>query len=454
MMSGERRSAWGVFVVGLGTLVVPSDSSVNVAFPAITAFFHLPIADIRWIAIVYMLAQTSLMLVFGRIGDMAGYRRLFLIGLAVSGLGLFGCAVAGSYDFLLVARGVQGIGAGLVLSCGPALAISQQPEAVRVRVLGVYTMLYSAGFVLGPAVAGPLIQYFGWRGVYWFRVPLALVAFLASWTLPTSEPPASVQRLDLAGAVLLVLGLTLALLGLDRLQVAAVAPVWPIGFGVLAVMALWAFVWQERRAPQPIIAMQYFARPELALGVLVSVFINLACFGILLLLPFHLARIGKFAPPLIGLVVASAAVGMVLASPLAGLVARRVGSWTLAIIGCFAMAAGLGGVAATPGLAVLIPALLVQGFGQGLFQVAFLDIVTTVLPVDARGVAGSLGMLSRTVGVVAGASVLTLVFQAFSSSGFVLAFRSTIVFAAILPAIGVVLLWRMRPASRLRQSAA
>ena len=95
MMSGERRSAWGVFVVGLGTLVVPSDSSVNVAFPAITAFFHLPIADIRWIAIVYMLAQTSLMLVFGRIGDMAGYRRLFLIGLAVSGLGLFGCAVAG-----------------------------------------------------------------------------------------------------------------------------------------------------------------------------------------------------------------------------------------------------------------------------------------------------------------------------------------------------------------------
>ena len=342
MMSGERRSAWGVFVVGLGTLVVPSDSSVNVAFPAITAFFHLPIADIRWIAIVYMLAQTSLMLVFGRIGDMAGYRRLFLIGLAVSGLGLFGCAIATSYAFLLSARGVQGIGAGLVLSCGPALAISQQPEAVRARVLGVYTMLYSAGFVLGPAVAGPLIQYFGWRGVYWFRVPLALVAFLASWTLPTSEPPASVQRLDLAGAALLVVGLTLALLGLDRLQVAAVAPVWPIGFGVLAVMALWAFVRQERRVPQPIIAMQYFARPELALGVLVSVFINLACFGILLLLPFHLARVGKFAPPIIGAVLASAAVGMVLASPLAGLLARRVGSWTLAIAGCVAMAAGLG----------------------------------------------------------------------------------------------------------------
>ena len=206
------------------------------------------------------------------------------------------------------------------------------------------------------------------------------------------------QRLDLAGAALLVVGLTLALLGLDRLQVAAVAPVWPIGFGVLAVMALWAFVRQERRVPQPIIAMQYFARPELALGVLVSVFINLACFGILLLLPFHLARVGKFVPPIIGAVLASAAVGMVLASPLAGLLARRVGSWTLAIAGCFAMAAGLGGVAATPGLAVLIPALLVQGFGQGLFQVAFLDIVTTVLPVDARGVAGSLGMLSRTGG--------------------------------------------------------
>ncbi len=453
MTSDQRRSAWSVLVVGFGTLVVPSDSSVNVAFPAIIQFFHLPIAEIRWIAIVYMLAQTSLMLVFGRVGDMVGYRRLFLIGLAVSGLGLFGCALAPSYNWLLAGRAVQGIGGGLVLSCGPALALGEQPEAMRARVLGFYTMLYSAGFVLGPAVAGPLIEHLGWQGVYWFRVPIAVAAFLATWTIPASERPAGTQRFDLTGAVLLALGLTLASLGLDRLHGAAVAPLWPLGLGVLAAATLWAFVRQERRAPQPIIALRLVGRGDLVPAILVSLLVNLACFAILLLLPFQLARVGGFAPPAIGSVLASAAVGMVLASPLAGLAARRVGSWTLAMAGCAAMAAGLGGVAATPGLAGLVPALVIQGFGQGLFQVAFLDIVIAALPADARGVAGSLGMLCRTVGVIAGASVLTLVFQTLLSSGFVVAFRGTVGFAAALPIIGAAMLWRVRQAGAVMQSA-
>ena len=445
MTSDEQRNAWRVFIVGLGTVIVPADSSVNVAFPAITHFFHLPIAEIRWVAIVYMLAQTSLMLVFGRIGDIVGHRRLFLIGLAISGLGLFGCAVAPSYPLLLSARAVQGIGGGLLLSCGPALALGEQAEAAQARVLGFYTMLYSAGFILGPTVAGPLIEHFGWQGVYWFRVPIAAVAFLATWMIPTRDRSAGIQRFDTAGAVLLAIGLIFALLGLDRLHGAAAAPLWPIGLGVAAVGALFAFVRQEQRTPQPIIAVPYFARPDLAWSVLVSPLVNLACFAVLLLLPFQLAGVGGFTPPMIGLVLAAAAVGMVLASPLAGLLARRVGSWTLAIAGCVAMAAGLGGVAATPGLGVLIPALLVQGFGQGLFQVAFLDIVIGALPAEARGVAGSLGMLCRTVGVVAGASVLTLVFQMLVPHGFALAFRSTMVFAAVLPVIGVAMLWRVGP---------
>ena len=452
MTSDQRRSAWRVSVVGLGTLVVPSDSSVNVAFPAIIGFFHLPMTEIRWVPIVYMLAQTSLMLIFGRVGDIVGYRRLFLTGLAVSGAGLLGCAIAHSYDVLLAGRAVQGIGGGLLLACGPALVLRGEPEAARARVLGSYTMLYSLGFVVGPVVAGPLIKHFGWQSVYWFRVPIAAVAFLAAWTLPASEPPTGIQRFDLAGAILLALGLTFALLGLDRLHVAAVAPLWPLGLGVLATMVLWAFVRQEQRAPQPIIAMQSFTRPDLVFGVLVSLLVNLACFAILLLLPFELAGEAKFTPPMIGLVLSSAAVGMVVASPLAGLLARRVGSWMLAIAGCVAMAAGLGGVAATAGSVVLIGALLVQGFGQGLFQVAFLDIVIAALPADARGVAGSLGMLTRTVGVVAGASILTLVFQMLLPSGFVLAFRCAMLLAAALPIIGAVMLWRNRQTTRLAQA--
>ncbi len=110
----ERRRLpdWRVLVVGLGTMVVPLDSAVNVAFPAITGAFGLSLEQIRWIVIVYMLAQTSLMLVFGRIGDMVGYKRVFLLGSAVSAVAMTTCSVAPSYGWLLGGRVVQGVGAG------------------------------------------------------------------------------------------------------------------------------------------------------------------------------------------------------------------------------------------------------------------------------------------------------------------------------------------------------
>ena len=447
-MAGRIASLdWRVLVVGLGTIVVPLDSAVNVAFPAITRSFGLPIEQIQWVVIVYMLAQTSLMLVFGRVGDMVGYRRVFLAGSAVSGLAMLACALAPTYGWLLAGRVGQGVGAGLLLSCGPALATSLRPEAMRARVLGLYTMLYSLGFALGPAIAGLLVARFGWQGVFWFRAPVALAAFAATWALPAPARPASGQRFDTAGAALLIAGISAAVLAIDRLQHLADGILWPAGAAALAGLAFWSFGRQERRAPQPIIELRFFAIPGFARVNLAAVLINLACFSVLLLLPFYLTRIAGLGPRAIGLVLASAAAGMVLASPVAGAFAGRIGSRPLAVAGCVGMAAGLAGIAAAPALVWLVPALLVQGFGQGLFQVAFLDIVTATLPPAARGVAGSLGMLTRTAGVVLGASLLTLAFRSLGggqAAAGLPAFEGVFAIAAAIPAMCVVALRRGR----------
>ncbi len=433
----ERSLDWRVLVVGLGTIVVPLDSAVNVAFPAITRAFGLPLEQIQWVVIVYMLAQTSLMLVFGRIGDMVGYRRVFLAGSAVSVLAMAACAAAPTYGWLLAGRVVQGVGAGLVLSCGPALATSLRPEAMRARVLGLYTMLYSAGFALGPAIAGLLVARFGWPSVFWFRAPVALAAFAATWALPASPRRGTGQRFDGLGAGLLVLGIALAVLALDRLQHLAAGAGWLVGAGLLALAVFWLFGRQEARAAQPIIDLRFFGIPGFARVTLAAALINLACFSVLLLLPFYLSQVVQLGPRDIGLVLACAAVGMVAASPAAGMLAGRFGSLTLAVAGCLGMAAGLGGIAAAPRLGWLLLALLVQGLGQGLFMVAFLDIVTATLPPEARGVAGSLGMLTRTVGVVIGASVLTLAFRSMLGTDgvFLSAFQAVFAFAAAVPAV-------------------
>lgn len=430
---------WRVLVVGLGTIVVPLDSAVNVAFPAITRAFGLPLEQIQWVVIVYMLAQTSLMLVFGRVGDLVGYRSVFLAGSAVSAVAMAACSAAPSYGWLLAGRVVQGVGAGLVLSCGPALATSLRPEAMRAQVLGLYTMLYSLGFALGPVIAGALVSGYGWQAVFWFRAPVALGAFAATFALPVAPRRTAGERFDGLGAALLVLAIAMTVLAIDRLQHLAAGVFWPGIAGLLAAALFWLFARQQRRVTHPIIDLRFFALPGFGRVNLMGGLINMACFAVLLLLPFELARVLGLGPQWIGLVLACSAVGMVAASPVAGMLAQRTGPASLALVGCVLMAAGLGGIAAAPGLALLIPALLIQGFGQGLFQVAFLDIVTATLPPGARGVAGSLGMLTRTVGVVVGASVLTLVFRTLlagpAAAAFLPAFQGVFVFAAAIPAV-------------------
>src|SRR6185312_13898453 len=161
-LADRPRTGWGIAVVGLGTLVVPFDSSVNVAFPHIIRAFQLPIPAIQWVVIAYTLTYAALMLVFGRVGDMLGYRRIFLAGSLWSSVAFVLCALAPSYGALLAARVLQGVGAALVLSCGPALATSLYEEERRPRVLGLYTMVFGVGGALGPILAGPLVQYWGW----------------------------------------------------------------------------------------------------------------------------------------------------------------------------------------------------------------------------------------------------------------------------------------------------
>ncbi|MEA2770467.1 MAG: hypothetical protein QOD93_3429, partial [Acetobacteraceae bacterium] len=167
-----KAAIWPLLIVGLGTLVVPLDSAVNIDFPAIVVHFGLPIPMIQWIVISYVLTQTSLMLSFGRIGDMLGYRRVFLCGTAISTLAFIACALSPTYAALLVARVAQGIGAGLILSCGPALATSLFPEAMRTQVLARYMMMFAVGSALGPSVFGSLVERFGWSAVFGFRAPI------------------------------------------------------------------------------------------------------------------------------------------------------------------------------------------------------------------------------------------------------------------------------------------
>jgi MFS family permease len=428
--------------------VVPLDSAVNIGFPAIVRRFDLPIPMIQWVVISYVLTQTCLLLTFGRIGDMLGYRRVFLFGTGWSTLAFIACAAAPSYAALLAGRVAQGVGAGLILSCGPALATSLFPEASRARALGHYMMMFGIGGALGPAVFGVLVQWLGWSAVFSVRAPIALAAFLLAWTLPRDAGAERREAFDAVGGALLALTLGCMLLALNQLGHLPGGAGWLGLFALTALAGGGLFYRQERRCARPIIDVSYFRDADFTAVNLAFALVNLAAFSIMLLVPFYLSQVSGLSVPVAGLVLAASPFGTILAAPLAGRLTTTWSPRSVARAGMFACAVGLAGVSlagSTPHITLLTGSMFVQGFGMGLLQVAYFDIVTAAIPLSNRGVAGALGMATRTIGTVTGATILMLVFQSLQgSAGFVGAFRGTFGIAAALPAMLVMLTLRRR----------
>jgi predicted MFS family arabinose efflux permease len=243
----------------------------------------------------------------------------------------------------------------------------------------------------------------------------------------------------------------------------------PSGTAVLAVTilaavaALLAFIRRELAVPRPIIDVRVFKDPGFALVNLANVLINLAGFSVLLLLPFYLARTAALSIPAAGLLLAASPVGTAIAAPLAGRLASRVPPQRMILVGSLLAAVGLGWigfVGRQPQILSLAAAMFANGVGQGLFQVAYFDVVTGALPRADRGVAGSLAMVTRTLGIVAGATLLVLAFQGLQAGAaqagsdpidaFLTGIRGAFRIAAAIP-LGLILLraalsrWQREP---------
>jgi MFS family permease len=434
-------------LIGLGTLVVPLDTAVNIAFPAITSAFGLALADIQWVIIAYVLTYGSLMLGIGRVGDVFGHALVFRAGLAWSVGGFLLCAAAPGFGWLLACRVVQGIGAALVISCGAALVTGLYPESQRPRVLGAYAFCFAAGSVIGPALGGALVERFGWPVVFWGRVPIALAALLLLRGLPAQPRRGTARDVDAPGAALLAVTIGALLLAVNQARHLAAGGLLALPLAGLALGAGAGFVWWARRTARPVITLHHARDARVLFALAATIAANAAAFAVLLLVPYWLTRVAGLPGGLAGLVLAAGPLGAMLASPLAGWGAGRLPATAIAAAGLALVALGLGLVAgwapAVPPLA-MAACLLVSGAGLGLVQVSGTDMITGAMPREDRGVAGSLAMLARTLGIVTAASLLALLFAAWEAgalragatpeAAFLAAFAGALWGAAALPA--------------------
>jgi MFS family permease len=370
---------------------------------------------IRWVVICYVLTYASLMLAFGKLGDVAGHRRVFRAGLIVGALAFAACALAPTYPWLLAARVAQGIATALVLSCAPALVVSLCGEHQRTWALSRYAMLAALASLLGPLIGGISIEWLDWPGVFWLRVPVALLTLVLLRGLPEAPAGAGSRRsFDITAGVLLTAGLAL-LLSAPALWPDSANAASPLAAAVAGSVLLGAFALREQRHTAPLLPSAVLRDPSVLVSNLASIMVNLTGFAIPLLVPYYLARIGGFSAAAMGVLLAMSAVGVLAGSAAAPRFMHRLGQRRTALLGMALVALAQVAIALwppAPPVTTLSASLLLHGLGLGLFQVSYSDLILAALSQRDRGVAGSLTILTRTIGVVVSAVLLSGALQA------------------------------------------
>jgi MFS family permease len=399
---------------------------------------------VQWLVICYVLVYGSLMLVCGKLGDLFGYRRIFRIGLVVSAVGCSACALAPDWPLFLWARAGQGVGTALALSCTPALATSVYPPEQRLKALAGFSMVMSLGSAVGPFLGGILVELWGWPAVYWVRVPIALVTLALSGLLPSPHLPS--RPFDGWGAILVAACMSTLLLSLVLSQRAAVPAALAVALLVVALVLLALYVRHARHVAEPIIRPGLFADAAFAIPNIMNALASLAAFAILLLTPYYLVNVLKLSAVLSGFVLALAFTAALAGAPASAWLVPRIGRRQTVFAGIVVVGLvliPLGFTDAETPLAVVGLLLIAEGLGMGLLAVAYTDLVVEALPQHDRGVAGSLALLTRTIGNVSGASVLTALYAHASTGGFLAGYKFAFVAAGggLLAALLISCLW-------------
>ena len=352
-----------LFAIGLGASVGPLDFAVNVAFPAISAAFQIQTQTIRWVALFYVLTYGSLVLWFGALGDRIGHLRVFRLGLVLGALAFTLCAVSPFYSWLLAARVLQGISAALILSCGPALVTFLFAENERTRALSVYGSMAALATVAAPIIGGFSIEWMGWTGVYWIRVPIVLVALAC---LAIHHP--GLQR---TSAVAQGSAKTKATQSTTRLLLGTLRS--NSNFGWVNVSC---------------------------------VIVQLCSFSIPLILPYYLIRVLHWGSVQSGALLVAWALGGLAGAAVTPALVRRFGLNQSGFIAACLCCLGFVAICLwsdSVSILLMVVSIALQGVGIGLFQVVYSDWMMADLPPQSRGVAGSLAVLTRMLGIVTGA---------------------------------------------------
>jgi EmrB/QacA subfamily drug resistance transporter len=384
-------------------LAATNSGTLIIALPDLERSLHTSLLTLVWVILAYMIASTVLVVTAGRLSDLFGRKRAYVAGFLLFAFASLGAGFADDGTQLILWRIVQGIGAASLFANSSALVTDAFPKDQLGLAMGTNTMVAAIGLVLGPVLGGALVLI-SWQWVFWFNIPLAL--FGSAWAaliLRELSRPDEVRGLDLPGGALLVAGLTGLTLGISKGGLSGWDdPVVIVSIAV-GVVLLPIFVVVERRGRAPMLDMTIF-EDRLFSGAAAASFLNgLARFALMFLFVFYFQGAQGDGPVLAGVKLSPLALGMLVASPLAGIYADRHGSRVLSAVGMGFTGLGLALMTTLQADSSYLESaifLTIAGIGSGIFNSPNTAAMMGAVPPQRRGVAAATRILTQNTGAV------------------------------------------------------
>jgi len=428
-----RRSPWIILLVlCLGFFMILLDLTiVNVAIPSIIDGLHAGLDEILWVLNAYILVYAVLLITAGRLGDMYGAKRLFLIGLAVFTLASIGCSLAQSPGQLILARIIQGVGGAILTPQTLSILTNIFPADKRGAAFGIWGAVAGIASVTGPTLGGFLVTNFSWQAVFWVNVPVGIVAFaLGIWLLPGIRLGRG-QNLDPIGVLLASGALFAVVFGLiegQRYHWGAFTDVGSFDaagghWGLFSIPSLLVasailfvlFVFWDRVQEQPLVPLSLFAERNFTIGNGLAAIVSFGMMGLFLPLTIFLQSVLGFSALKAGLTLAPMPLTSMVVAPLSGRATDRFGGKYILMAGLTFFGVGMGLVivlsSLNTGQFTYLPALILAGVGLGCTFAPMTTVTMQRVNPRLAGAASGLLNTNRQLGGAFGSAVVGAILQ-------------------------------------------
>jgi EmrB/QacA subfamily drug resistance transporter len=385
-------------------------SSVNVALPKMSSQFHMEAVVMNWVNTVYFLAIAIAQVPMGRLADIYGRKKIFILGLVISILGSIAGARANSVVVLLISRAFQGIGAGMTFNIVIAILTSVYPSEMRGKALGISMAGTYVGLIFGPLIGGLMTERFGWQSIFLLTACFSLILLLlVSLSLKGEWREARGEKFDVIGSIVYCVAIAMFMYGFSVLPT-----VQGIVFLLVGVVGLLYFVRRELKSASPVLDFRLFKNNRVFLFSNVASLINyLATFSVSFLLSLYLQYIKGFSPQTAGFVLIASSIPMTIFTPIAGRLSDRIEPRLVAaaglVVSCAALALLIFLNNGTP-LWYVVLTLVLYGMGIGLFSSPNNNAIMGSVEKKTLGVASGIAGTTRTGGMMLSMGVMMILF--------------------------------------------